>query len=572
MQLIVSILSPRNPPRIIGDLTLEPNAPITIGGLETDTVWLGDGIDATHRLTMNLLPARSPETASTTAEWVELKSEVFSADVGPVVFHRGDRDRPVLAAGHGGRLPPTLRYLDIDPLAEITVFRLTLCGVEIRLAFVAGGGAEAYQWLSGVETATGTHFAATAVHERLGEIGFAIKGLVEAAAEHGRVLNDVADSMAPCQVHGDIDPVETSVSPRGTKAPPAHGGDAERRAAIEEAIRESKAHRMQGRLVTSEEESRRAEWATTTAEEEADKIRSRIDAAGAAGGVQWIRVEVYRSNLHISGASFAAPCLIRIGALKSSEIFLQDEGVARLHAAIEAATDTVRLIDLGSAFGTRLAGEEIDKNAELKDGDEIEIRDYRIVVHFDRAEVGDRRPASYAWLSRRKAGPGVKPLVYVAGPYTADTDEQRLANIAAAQAWGAKVIDAGGIPVIPHNMSEGIADKGDAEFWYAATLELMLRCDAVLLMPRAGESIGARAEEEAAHEIGMPAIDADKLPPGVRLGDCISGIVVPSVDPHAAARRRRDRDARELKRIKDLRSQVSELRQLRHAEGGNECN
>ncbi|HEY7821311.1 MAG TPA: FHA domain-containing protein, partial [Acidimicrobiia bacterium] len=347
-------------------------------------------------------------------------------------------------------------------------------------------------------------------------------------------------------------------------------------------------------------------------------------------GIARIRVEVYRGNLLISRAGFDTPCLIRIGALKSSEICLHDQegSVARMHAAIEASADTVRLIDFGSASGTKLAGEEIDKNAELKDGDEIEIRGYRIVVHFDRAGGGGRddknkgkvapseepsacsddhcfddttcamgwadkadcdrmpsaaatsaRPASYAWLSRRKSGPGVKPLVYVAGPYTADTDEQRLANIAAAQAWGAKVIDAGGIPVVPHNMSEGIAGKGDAEFWYTATLELMLRCDVVLLMPRAGESIGARAEEEAAHESGMPVIDAGKLPPGVRLADCISGIAVATVDPHAAARRRRDRDAGELKRIKDLRSQiaglraeVAELRQLRHVKGGDRCN
>ena len=90
-------------------------------------------------------------------------------------------------------------------------------------------------------------------------------------------------------------------------------------------------------------------------------------------------------------------------------------------------------------------------------------------------------------------------LVYVAGPYTGDTEP----NIRAAQRVAAQLISPSVFPVVPHEMNQHLAHCGDIGYWYRATLEIMLRCDAVVLVERWCESTGAIAEVAAAHRAGI---------------------------------------------------------------------
>lgn len=55
-------------------------------------------------------------------------------------------------------------------------------------------------------------------------------------------------------------------------------------------------------------------------------------------------------------------------------------------------------------------------------------------------------------------------LVYVAGPYRADTEEERLAHVARAARLGRLVMDAGGVPIVVHpSIAAGVyGDPGDA--------------------------------------------------------------------------------------------------------------
>lgn len=95
--------------------------------------------------------------------------------------------------------------------------------------------------------------------------------------------------------------------------------------------------------------------------------------------------------------------------------------------------------------------------------------------------------------------------VYLAGPYTGDDSRDVVRNVAQAVEVAAQVIDAGAYPVTSHPigllLQRGV---GTPEYWYAATLEQMRRCDCVLTVPGWLASAGAKAEVAEAHRLGIP--------------------------------------------------------------------
>lgn len=102
-------------------------------------------------------------------------------------------------------------------------------------------------------------------------------------------------------------------------------------------------------------------------------------------------------------------------------------------------------------------------------------------------------------------------LVYVAGPYTDSTIWQRAANVREAQLVGAQILADDVYPIVPHELGVLVQDQQPNEYWYRATLALMLRCDAVVLTPRWAESKGATIERERAIEIGLPCFSKVEL-------------------------------------------------------------
>jgi len=104
------------------------------------------------------------------------------------------------------------------------------------------------------------------------------------------------------------------------------------------------------------------------------------------------------------------------------------------------------------------------------------------------------------------AAPHHKPLlVYIAGPYTGHSVVEIDRNVAEAQAAGIAVMQRGHHVICPHTMMHHW-DTGTGlgyEAFIRATLALLERCDAVLMVGDWRDSAGARGELERARELGL---------------------------------------------------------------------
>jgi pSer/pThr/pTyr-binding forkhead associated (FHA) protein len=90
-----------------------------------------------------------------------------------------------------------------------------------------------------------------------------------------------------------------------------------------------------------------------------------------------------------------AKSVVKIGRLRSSDVLLPADEVARMHAVIELAPTFVRIIDLGAASGTFVNDRPVDKNASLHSGDKVRIGPYTLTVTWSLPQA-ERDPAEEA--------------------------------------------------------------------------------------------------------------------------------------------------------------------------------
>lgn len=95
-------------------------------------------------------------------------------------------------------------------------------------------------------------------------------------------------------------------------------------------------------------------------------------------------------------------------------------------------------------------------------------------------------------------------LIYVAGPFSAPTQFEVDANIRRAEELGLEVARLGASPVIPHANTRSLHLQVPQVFMLEATLELMRRCDALVLVEGWQDSQGTRDEMCEAHFLGLP--------------------------------------------------------------------
>lgn len=99
-------------------------------------------------------------------------------------------------------------------------------------------------------------------------------------------------------------------------------------------------------------------------------------------------------------------------------------------------------------------------------------------------------------------------LIYVAGPYRGQTKEHVALNVSAARHVGQICARLGWYPVIPH-ANTALFDfdfpaLATDEFYLQGTLELLRRCDAVIMVAGHEFSTGAKAELLEAQALGLP--------------------------------------------------------------------
>lgn len=91
---------------------------------------------------------------------------------------------------------------------------------------------------------------------------------------------------------------------------------------------------------------------------------------------------------------------------------------------------------------------------------------------------------------------------YVIAPYRGDVSR----NVEYARELGRQVAERGYVPIIPHNMSTGIEDIGNDEYWLDVTMALLLRCDAYTVAYNWEKSEGCKAEVARATHEGLELV------------------------------------------------------------------
>lgn len=114
-------------------------------------------------------------------------------------------------------------------------------------------------------------------------------------------------------------------------------------------------------------------------------------------------------------------------------------------------------------------------------------------------------------------------VIYIAGPFRGANDWERHQNINRAEETAFEVWQAGMVALCPHNNTRHFDGSLEDRIWLEGDLELLRRCDAMMLSPGWERSKGVAAELEFAHSMGLPVfitlrdlIAWSQLPAGIR--------------------------------------------------------
>ena len=124
--------------------------------------------------------------------------------------------------------------------------------------------------------------------------------------------------------------------------------------------------------------------------------------------------KVYQGNRLVRTEKLAQD-VIKVGKLSSAHLRIDDDSVARMHAYIQvSAANDVYISDLGSARGTLVNGERVNK-AKIKTGDEIRLGNTKLVVEIGKAPAIVSAPppklSSPANLTGRSEAPALPGIL-----------------------------------------------------------------------------------------------------------------------------------------------------------------
>ena len=95
-------------------------------------------------------------------------------------------------------------------------------------------------------------------------------------------------------------------------------------------------------------------------------------------------------------------------------------------------------------------------------------------------------------------------VVYIAGPFRGPNSWEIEQNIRRAEALSLEVWRMGMAAICPHANTRFFQGAAPDSVWLDGDLEILSRCDAILMTPDWERSSGARAERDFAIEHGIP--------------------------------------------------------------------
>lgn len=101
---------------------------------------------------------------------------------------------------------------------------------------------------------------------------------------------------------------------------------------------------------------------------------------------------------------------------------------------------------------------------------------------------------------------GRMKLIYIAGPYRADTPWEVEQNIREAEIAALCVAEIGLVPVIPHSMYRYFNESLSDDYFLRATIDIMTRCDAVYAFRKWMPSKGTDCEIATAKDLDIPVL------------------------------------------------------------------
>ncbi len=100
----------------------------------------------------------------------------------------------------------------------------------------------------------------------------------------------------------------------------------------------------------------------------------------------------------------------------------------------------------------------------------------------------------------------MKRVLYLAGPYRADCENNLFENIMRARVKARELWHEGWVVICPHTNSMFMGDKDDWQLFLDGCLELVRRSDAIYMLAGWSKSEGSKQELTLAKELGKEII------------------------------------------------------------------